>query len=119
MTVDRMGSFSLILEAANTYSPDLARRAARGAHGAGVYRERGVLIATDFLVNSGGVIFAAKEHLIRTPGHLRIPADLLGNRKGVDEWLEKHSTELHEWRRSAVSRRMFTARKLSGATSKS
>jgi CBS domain-containing protein len=96
MTVDRMGSFSLILEAANTYSPDQARRAARSRMERAVYRERGVLIATDFLVNSGGVIFAAKEHLIRTPGHLRIPADMLGDRKAVDEWLAKHSAELQE-----------------------
>jgi glutamate dehydrogenase/leucine dehydrogenase/predicted transcriptional regulator len=96
MTVDKMGGYSLILEAANTYSPDRTRRTARARMERAVYRERGVLIATDFLVNSGGVIFAAKEHLIRTPGHLRIPSDMLGNGKAVDGWLAKHAEELQE-----------------------
>jgi glutamate dehydrogenase (NAD(P)+) len=107
MTIDRMGSFAVILEAANTYSPDRTRRAARARMERAVYRERGVLIATDFLVNSGGVIFAAKEHLIRTPGHLRIPAEMLGNPAEVDLWLAKHSDELQklaEKRRQAADR---------------
>ncbi len=34
MTVDRMGDWSLIVEGANTYSPDAARRAHAYAHGA-------------------------------------------------------------------------------------
>jgi CBS domain-containing protein len=61
-----------------------------------VYRQRGVLIATDYLVNSGGVIFAAQEQLIKTPEHLRIPADMLGNRKEVDKWLHSHAEDLSE-----------------------
>jgi glutamate dehydrogenase (NAD(P)+) len=61
-----------------------------------VYRERGVLIATDYLVNSGGVIFAAQEHLIKTPNHLRFPEEILGDREAVEEWLETHSAELEE-----------------------
>lgn len=61
-----------------------------------VYRQRGILIATDFLVNSGGVIFAAQERLIKTPANLRIPNEILGNRKAVDTWLVKNSAELGE-----------------------
>jgi glutamate dehydrogenase (NAD(P)+) len=58
-----------------------------------VYRQRGILIITDYLVNSGGVIFAAQEHLIKTPDQLRIPEHLLGDIDGVDKWLNKHSKE--------------------------
>lgn len=96
MTVERMGKWSVIVEGANTYSPDPARKAARARMERAVYRQRGVLIATDYLVNSGGVIFAAQEHLIKTPGHLRIPDALLGNREAVDAWLNDHAAELAE-----------------------
>jgi glutamate dehydrogenase (NAD(P)+) len=58
-----------------------------------VYRQRGTLIATDYLVNSGGVIFAAQEKLIRTPDELRIPQEMLGNREAVDGWLQSHAAE--------------------------
>jgi glutamate dehydrogenase (NAD(P)+) len=54
------------------------------------------VIATDYLVNSGGVIFAAQEQLIKTPAHLRIPAGLLGDRPSVQRWLEEHAGELKE-----------------------
>jgi glutamate dehydrogenase/leucine dehydrogenase/CBS domain-containing protein len=94
MTVDRMGRLSLIVEGANTYSPDPARRQARARMERAVYRQAGVLIATDYLVNSGGVIFAAQEHLIKTPDHLRIPDGMLGDREAVDQWLEEHAAEL-------------------------
>jgi glutamate dehydrogenase/leucine dehydrogenase/CBS domain-containing protein len=94
MTVDRMGRFSLIVEGANTYSPDPARKQARARMERSVYRQAGVLIATDYLVNSGGVIFAAQEHLIKTPDHLRIPDGMLGDREAVDQWLEEHAAEL-------------------------
>ena len=73
MTTNRMGDWSVIVEGANTYSPDPARKVARARMERNVYRQRGVLIATDYLVNSGGVIYASQEHLIKTPGHLRIP----------------------------------------------
>lgn len=96
MTVDQMGNWSVIVEGANTYSPDPARKAARARMERAVYRQRGVLIATDYLVNSGGVIFAAQEHLIKTPGHLRIPDASLGNREAVDLWLSSHAEELAE-----------------------
>jgi glutamate dehydrogenase (NAD(P)+) len=94
MTVDRMGTWSVIVEGANTYSPDPARRAARARMERAVYRARGVLIATDFLVNSGGVIFAAQERLIKTPAHLRLPPERLGDRQAVDSWLQEHASDL-------------------------
>jgi CBS domain-containing protein len=54
------------------------------------------MIANDYLVNSGGVIFAAQEHLIPTPAHLQIPPKILGNRKAVDNWLAENATEFSE-----------------------
>ena len=94
MTVDRMGDWSVIVEGANTYSPDPARKAARSRMERAVYRQQGTLIATDYLVNSGGVIFAAQEHLIKTSRHLRIPDEMLGNRRAVDQWLVDHAADL-------------------------
>ena len=67
-----MGVWKLIIEGANTYSPDPNRKYARSRMEREVYRQRGILIVTDYLVNSGGVIFAAQEHLIKTPERLRI-----------------------------------------------
>jgi glutamate dehydrogenase (NAD(P)+) len=55
-----------------------------------VYRQRGTLIATDYLVNSGGVIFAAQEHLIKTPEELRIPGHMLGDRQAAERWIAGH-----------------------------
>jgi len=94
--VAEMGKWAVIVEGANTYSPDRTRKTARQRMERQVYRERGVLIATDYLVNSGGVIYASQEHLIRTPAHLRIPDLLLGNRPAVDAWLDEHARELGE-----------------------
>ncbi len=94
MTVDRMGHWSVIVEGANTYSPDPERKAIRTRMEREVYHRRGVLIATDYLVNSGGVIYAAHEHLIKTPVHLRIPDEALGDREAVDRWLDDKAAEL-------------------------
>lgn len=94
MTVDRMGRWTVIVEGANTYSPDSERKAARARMERAVYRERGVMIATDYLVNSGGVIFAAQEKLIKTPEQLRFPAGILGDRAAVEGWLTEHAAEL-------------------------
>lgn len=105
MTVDKMGKWSVIIEGANTYSPDPVRKAARARMERAVYRENGVLIATDYLVNSGGVIFAAQEHLIKTPSNLRIPDHLLGDRQAVNRWLDEHASgfgELAAQRRDAA-----------------
>jgi glutamate dehydrogenase (NAD(P)+) len=87
MNVDQMGNWSMIIEGANTYSPDPNRKAARIRMERAVYRRKSVMIANDYLVNSGGVIFAAQEHLVPTPAHLQIPAEIVGNRKAVGFWL--------------------------------
>jgi glutamate dehydrogenase (NAD(P)+) len=104
MTVDRMGRWAMIVEGANTYSPDPARKAARARMERAVYWQAGVLIATDYLVNSGGVIFAAQERMIKTPDHLRIPPATLGDRAAVERWLADHRADfeaLAEQRRIA------------------
>lgn len=105
MTVERMGRWAVSIEGANTYSPDPVKKVARARIERAVYRQRGVLIATDYLVNSGGVIFAAQEQLIKTPANLRIPDNLLGDRADVDRWLKDHAAEfeaLAEKRRAAA-----------------
>jgi glutamate dehydrogenase (NAD(P)+) len=96
MSVERMGSWSLIIEGANTYSPDPNRKASRIRMEQEVYRQKGVMIASDYLVNSGGVIFAAQEHLVPTPSHLQIPPEILGKPKAVDRWLADNATEFSE-----------------------
>ena len=96
MTVERKGSWSVIIEGANTYSPDPIRKSARSRMERAVYREHGTLIVTDYLVNSGGVIYAAQEQLIKTPMHLRIPKEILGNRDQVDQWLMNHANDLND-----------------------
>jgi glutamate dehydrogenase (NAD(P)+) len=93
MSVERMGSWSLIVEGANTYSPDPNRKAARTRMEQMVYRQKGVMIATDYLVNSGGVIFAAQEQILPTPAELQIPLEMLGRREAVDRWLRDHASE--------------------------
>jgi glutamate dehydrogenase/leucine dehydrogenase/CBS domain-containing protein len=93
MTVDRMGNWSVIVEGANTYSPDPDRKASRIRMEQVVYKEKGVMIANDYLVNSGGVIFAAQEHIIKTPENLQIPDEYLGNREKVNKWLTDHAEE--------------------------
>ncbi len=106
-TVDHMGRWAVIIEGTNTYSPDPSRRANRARMERAVYRERGTLIATDYLVNSGSVIYAAQEHLIKTPAHLQIPEDLLGNHDEVDQWLAEHTVDfqaLAEKRRLAAEK---------------
>jgi glutamate dehydrogenase (NAD(P)+) len=105
MTVERMGTWRVSVEGANTYSPDPARKAARARMERVVYRQRGVLIAADYLVNSGGVIFAAQEKLIKTPAHLRVPDAMLGDRAAVEQWLSDHAADfeaLAEQRRAAA-----------------
>jgi glutamate dehydrogenase (NAD(P)+) len=96
ITVDRMGRWMMIVEGANTYRASPEHKAARSRMEREVYRKKGILIATDFLVNAGGVIYAAQEHLIKTPNHLRIPDAMLGNRAAVDGWLAQHADELAE-----------------------
>ena len=105
VTVDRMGRWTLSVEGANTYSPDPIRKAARTRMERAVYRQRGVLIAPDYLVNSGGVIFAAQEQLIKTPAHLGLPDTMRGDRAAVEHWLAGHAeafAALAEHRRQAA-----------------
>lgn len=109
MTVDRMGEWRLIVEGTNTYSPDPARRVIRSRMERAVYRHKGVIIATDYLVNSGGVIFAAQERMIPTPPELQIPQERIGDRAAVDAWLDDHRAEFEELaeqrRKAGISRR--------------
>jgi glutamate dehydrogenase (NAD(P)+) len=93
MSVERMGGWSLIVEGANTYSPDPNRKAARTRMEQVVYRQKGVMIATDYLVNSGGVIFAAQELLVPTPPELQLPEGMLGDREAVADWLRDHASD--------------------------
>jgi len=111
MTTDRMGKWSIIVEGANTYSPNPARKAERRRMERHVYRDKGILIATDYLVNSGGVIYAAHERIIPTPDHLLIPGDLLGNSSAIEDWLEKNRDDfasLAETRRKAAVKKLET-----------
>jgi len=104
MRVNSMGEWSVIIEGANTYSSDPNEKAARKRMEQIVFRQKGVMIANDYLVNSGGVIFAAQEYRIKTPDHLQIPAQMLGKRKAVEGWLKSHAAEfaaLSEKRREA------------------
>jgi glutamate dehydrogenase (NAD(P)+) len=96
ISVERMGTWSLIIEGANTYSPDPNRKASRIRMEQEVYRHKGIMIANDYLVNSGGVIFAAQEHLIPTPANLQIPPKILGKRKAVENWLAENAVEFSE-----------------------
>ena len=93
MDVNSMGDWTVIVEGANTYSSDPNEKAARKRMEQIVYRQKGVMIANDYLVNSGGVIFAAQEHILKTPDHLQIPAKMLGKRKAIDGWLKTNSRE--------------------------
>ncbi|WDP92459.1 MAG: CBS domain-containing protein [Desulfobacter sp.] len=111
MTCDRMGNWQMIVEGANTYSPNPERKAARRRMERRVYRDRGTLIATDYLVNSGGVIYAAHERIIPTPKHLYIPKELLGNSEGISRWLDQNREafeELAEKRQEAARQKLET-----------
>ncbi len=111
MTTDRMGTWRIIVEGANTYSPNPARKAERRRMERHVFRDKGVLIATDYLVNSGGVIYAAHERIIPTPDHLLIPEDIMGNPNAIQKWLEKNRddfAELSEIRRKAAVEKLET-----------
>jgi glutamate dehydrogenase (NAD(P)+) len=96
MNVNSMGDWSVIVEGANTYSSDPNEKAARTRMEQVVYRQKGVMIANDYLVNSGGVIFAAQEQIIKTPDDLQIPPKMLGNVRAVERWLKDHAREFAE-----------------------
>ncbi len=115
MTTDRMGKWQIIVEGANTYSPNPAKKALRRRMERHVYRDKGVLIATDYLVNSGGVIYAAHERIVPTPDHLLIPKNMLGNPDAVETWLEKNQDDFADLaeirRKTAVEKLEFVIRK--------
>jgi glutamate dehydrogenase (NAD(P)+) len=94
ITIDDMGKWCVVIEGANTYSPAPNMKSRRAKMERVVYRDKGVLIVQDYLVNSGGVIVAAQERLIDTPERLQIPDEALGNREKVEEWLQKHKKQL-------------------------
>ncbi len=111
MTTDRMGQWQIIVEGANTYSPNPSRKAERRRMERHVYRDKGILIATDYLVNSGGVIYAAHERIIPTPDHLLIPKNILGKPDAIENWLKKNQEEfkaLAEKRRKAAVEKLET-----------
>ncbi len=111
MTVDRMGQWQMIVEGANTYSPNPAKKAERRRMERHVYRDKGVLIATDYLVNSGGVIYAAHERMIPTPDELLVPGNILGNTEEIEDWLHRNQdafAELAELRRKAAVKKLET-----------
>ncbi len=111
MTVDRMGKWQMIVEGANTYSPNPGKKAARRRMERHVYRDKGVLIATDYLVNSGGVIYAAHERMIPTPDELLVPRNILGNADAIENWLHRNQdafAELAEIRRTAAVKKLET-----------
>ncbi len=111
MTTSRMGKWQIIVEGANTYSPNPQRKAERRRMERHVYRDKGVLIATDYLVNSGGVIYAAHERIVPTPDHLLIPKEILGNPVAIEGWLEKNRDDfasLAEIRRKAAVEKLET-----------
>ena len=96
MLVSHMGNYRLIVEGANTYSPDPLKKALRARLEQVLYQQKGIMIANDYLVNSGGVIFAAQEHVVPTPQHLQIPPDRLGKPEALQEWLDQNAAELAE-----------------------
>jgi len=96
ITVDEMGKWSVVVEGANTYSPAPEVKSRRLKMERVVYRDKGVLFIPDYLVNSGGVIFAAQERHIPTPEHLQIPQHYLGNKEKVEDWLDKNRDEFKE-----------------------
>ncbi len=95
MVLDRIGRWLLIVEGANTYSAASDKRAEKRSIERILYRERGTFIATDYLTNSGGVIYAAHEKLVPTPPELQFPpglrqAHVRGNREACERWLTEH-----------------------------
>ncbi|WDP85378.1 MAG: CBS domain-containing protein [Desulfobacter sp.] len=111
MTCDRMGTWQIIVEGANTYSPPPLHKAQRRRMERHVFRDKGTVIATDYLVNSGGVIYAAHERIIPTPAHLYIPGDLLGDPKKINAFLSTHQNEfktLAEKRQKAAVKKLET-----------
>jgi CBS domain-containing protein len=76
------------------------------------------MIANDYLVNSGGVIFAAQELIVKNPDYLQIPEDILGDGNAVNKWLKDHAKDFaqlsqkrlkaaEEYRENVIRRNMI------------
>jgi glutamate dehydrogenase (NAD(P)+) len=91
MTLHQIGHWHLIVEGANTYSAIAERKSERRSIERVLYRERGTFIGTDFLVNSGGVIYAAHELLVPTPDDLRLPEEMRGDADACEKWFARHA----------------------------
>jgi glutamate dehydrogenase (NAD(P)+) len=108
MVLDRIGRWHLIVEGANTYSATQEKRSERRSIERILYRERGTFIATDYLTNSGGVIFAAHEKLVPTPRALQFPDRIRGDENACERWLADHADA---FARLAAERRALAQRK--------
>jgi glutamate dehydrogenase (NAD(P)+) len=108
MVLDRIGRWRVIVEGANTYSAAQEKRAEKRSIERILYRERGTMIAADYLSNSGGVIFAAHEKLVPTPPELCFPERIRGDRAACEQWLVDHEAA---FARLAEQRRVQAERK--------
>ena len=90
MVLDRIGRWRVIIEGANTYSAAQEQRAEKRSIERILYRERGTMIAADYLSNSGGVVYAAHEKLVPTPPELCFPAQMRGDPAACERWLVDH-----------------------------
>ncbi len=95
ITIDKAGNWLIIVEGANTYQNKIEKKYEREKLERILYR-RGTFIATDFLVNTGGVIFAAYEKLIPTPQNLQPSEAVLGKKDRMEQWLKEHRKEFEE-----------------------
>jgi glutamate dehydrogenase (NAD(P)+) len=91
MVLDRIGRWRVIVEGANTYSAAQEKRSEKRSIERILYRERGTFIGTDYLCNSGGVIYAAHEKLVPTPPELRFPKGIRGDSAACERWLAEHA----------------------------
>ena len=76
----------------NNYENDVIKSRDLAIFRSGKLRGTGMLV-TDYLVNAGGVVYAAHERLIPTPEHLNIPPERLGDRAAVRWALEEAGCE--------------------------
>ena len=91
MVLDRIGRWRIIVEGANTLSTTAEKQSERRSIERILYRERGTFVATDYLSNSGGVIYAGHEKLVPTPATVRFPDTILGDYEACERWLTDHA----------------------------
>jgi glutamate dehydrogenase (NAD(P)+) len=113
ITIDKAGNWLIIVEAANTYQNEIEKKYDREKLERILYR-KGTFIATDFLVNTGGVIFAAYEKLTPTPENLLPGEDVLGSKDKIEKWLKAHRDEFEKL---SVARRKAAEKKRERAIS--